>query len=715
MRAATFYLHGGMDARTDWLPLRSGPLVLHFDPETAALRGVRLGDREVVRAIYGAVRDRNWETVAPILADLRVEAGTESFRLTFDAHCQRGDVDFAWRGEVSGDAGGTLTYRMTGQARSTFWRNRIGLCLLHPIRECAGQACVIETVAGETLAGVFPDAIAPHQPFENLRAIAHAVSSDVWTEARLDGETFEMEDQRNWTDASFKTYGTPLTLPFPVEIRAGTEVAQTITMTLSDAPPGAQNRNARTRATTGGALRSGREAAKAPATRAEMDETPIVLRFAPTVPLRLPAIGLGIAGRGAALTETETARLRALALAHLRLDLTLSAPGWEARLERATDEARALGVGLEIALFLTDAAEAELPALRASLERFQPPVARWLIFHAGAKSTPREIILQARRALADYAPNAPMGAGTNAYFAELNRERPPCDSLDFACYSLNPQVHVADAASLVENLEAQGATVRSAQAFCPDRPVVVSPITLKPRFNPNATETTTAPPPTALPPEADARQASLLGAGWTLGSLQALCESQPDSLTYYETTGRRGVMAGEPNGEAESEIEAATGNETDAPRPAALPSLAGAVFPLYHVFADVGAFAGGEVLPLVSPSGASGRVAALALRAGRRHGLLCANLTPSPQSVRLVLSAPVLGLSLRQIEESGVEHWMRAPEAARQNEADTLQTDADNATEWTLPPYAYARLDWQTTAESASAATEREAENGGTA
>ncbi len=39
-----------------------------------------------------------------------------------------------------------------------------------------------------------------------------------------------MEDQRNWTDASYKTYSTPLALPFPVEIRAGETVEQTVTL-----------------------------------------------------------------------------------------------------------------------------------------------------------------------------------------------------------------------------------------------------------------------------------------------------------------------------------------------------------------------------------------------------------------------------------------------------------------------------------------------------
>ena len=54
-------------------------------------------------------------------------------------------------------------------------------------------------------------------------------------------------------------------------------------------------------------------------------------------------------------------------------------------------------------------------------------------------------------------------------------------------YTLNPQVHAFDNASMTETLAAQPETVRSARAIVGDRPLVVGPITLRPPFNPNAT------------------------------------------------------------------------------------------------------------------------------------------------------------------------------------------------------------------------------------
>lgn len=51
----------------------------------------------------------------------------------------------------------------------------------------------------------------------------------------MEGDTFEMEDQRNWTDASYKTYVRPLALPWPYLIAKGDAVDQTITLTVSGA------------------------------------------------------------------------------------------------------------------------------------------------------------------------------------------------------------------------------------------------------------------------------------------------------------------------------------------------------------------------------------------------------------------------------------------------------------------------------------------------
>jgi len=628
------------------LHLRAGPLRLVFDD--GDLRYVRLGDREVLRRVYAAVRDRNWDTVLPVMSNLHAEVGADSFRITYNAEHRQHDLDFRWKGTISGDARGIVTFEMDGRAHTSFLRNRIGFCVLHPMRECAGARCEVEKADGSTEASEFPRYISPHQPFMDMRSISHEVTPGVWADVRFEGEIFETEDHRNWTDASFKTYCTPLALPFPVPVEAGTEIRQVVTLSIRGERP------AEVGAAAGGGVRlavSPRDAAG----------------FA-----RLPRIGLGCASHGMPLSDRELDRLRALNLSHLRVDIDLAEGVYESRLRQAAGEARALGTELEVAVTVSDAAQGELEALGDALARLAPPVCRWLVFHADEESTTARWVSIAREHLGRYGEAALIVSGAPAYFTELNRSRPEPPFADAVCYSLNPQVHAFDNSSMVETLEAQTATVESARQFAGDLPVVVSPVTLKPRFNPNATGPESEPLEGELPSQVDVRQMSLFGAAWTAGSLKYLGQSAVDSVTYFETTGWRGVM------------ETGQGSQT----PDAFRSLPGCVFPMYHVFADVGEFSGGLVVPAISsdPLVSDG----LALIKNGRTRVLLSNMTAEPQEVTVENLDE--NVRLRYLDETNAEEAMLAPETFRGREGELMRT-RHGALQISLLPYSMARID----------------------
>ena len=117
-----------------------------------------------------------------------------------------------------------------------------------------GAACVVRHTDGTDETGALPDAISPHQPFFDIAAITHEVAPGVRATVEFAGDVFEMEDQRNWIDASYKTYSTPLDLPQPVEVTAGTRVHQTVTLGIEGAA-GAERAAAET---PGGRARSRR-------------------------------------------------------------------------------------------------------------------------------------------------------------------------------------------------------------------------------------------------------------------------------------------------------------------------------------------------------------------------------------------------------------------------------------------------------------------------
>ncbi|MCW5558831.1 MAG: hypothetical protein KIT22_13515, partial [Verrucomicrobiae bacterium] len=481
----------------------------------------------------------------------------------------------------------------------------------------------------------------PVPGFQDLAGLAHEIEPGLWAELLFEGEAFETEDQRNWIDASFKTYGTPLQLPRPVTVPAGARMRQAVTLRLrSDGTPV-------------------RFLQSAP-------PPPVLLHAAGTVQCRLPELGLGMASHGQPLSERELARLSGLGISHLRADLRLADRRWPETLRAAAREALELGAALELAVHLPPDQPGDLAFVAKELARLKADPIRALILREGQKSTTAADLHAARTALADC--GLAIGAGTDADLYQLHLQ-PPAGGADFLSWSMNPQVHARDLTSIAETPEAAAQQVAAVREHFGNVPLAISPITLRPRFNPVADGPENATPPEELPPRVDPRQMSLFGAAWTLAMLAALAPTGVESLTLFETTGGCGVME----------------TESGSFFPAQFPSLPGAVFPLYHVLADVGEFAGGEVLG-VNPAPAHA-LAFMGLRKADRTAFWLANLAEEPR--RIHLSGLPGTVRWRRLDETSVLAAMTEPEMFRREAGPSAGSIQE---EFTLPALAVLRL-----------------------
>lgn len=657
MRTKNVLYYGKDETLPERIKLQAGPLQMVY--ENGDLRSIQWEDNEILRRIYVAVRDRNWGTVINVFSDVEIDVHEDSFRILYQAVNQAGDINFHWRGLITGEADGTITFSMDGVAQSTFLRNRIGFCVLHPAA-CAGSPCVVEHVDGTQSNSFLPLYIEPDQPvqpFAEMRAVSHQVEPGLWAEIQFSGDIFEMEDQRNWTDASFKTFCTPLRIPYPVEVQEGTHLAQSIQLILKKDP-----------------------AIISYSDKIQSEQiNDLVLTFDPgATPLPLPPIGLGTASHGQQLNAKETERLRALHLDHLRVDVDLSTPDLRKILALAMNDANALGIKLDVGLHISGQAEREMSDFAGLIKELRPPVRCWLVYIADKKSSEvmatAEAVGLARQYFDKLIPGAKFVAGTNADLIFLQRSVLPLQQIDLATFAIVPQVHAFDNTSIVETLEAQSQAVETARYRTGGLPVMISPITLKKRFNPYATGKVTTLNPGELPPQVDARQMSLFGAGWTLGSISALAQCGTASLTYYETTGWRGVM------------ETSSGS----PLSKEFQSHPGELFPMYHVFAAVGVFAGGDVVP--SQSSDPITFNGLVLRKADRTRVLLANHTPDTQTISIPALKP--NAVFNHLDETNVEEAMTKPEEFCQNNRAEITTARD-AYQIDLLPYAIAWIDFR--------------------
>jgi hypothetical protein len=469
----------------DLLHLQAGDVSCTFDPATLWLNHLSHGEVSLLRAVYPAYRDPGWGTPAPRLEWVRREIGESGFHLVFNAFYE--GVPLRWELELTGNAEG-IVYRALGIAAEPVTTTRSGFCVLHAA-DLAGQACAIEHASGApTQESAFPGHISPHQPFFDIRAIAHTAPDGTHVRILMEGEVFEMEDQRNWTDASFKTYCRPLSQPTPYTLEPGEPVRQQVSVQW-----------------TGG-------------TGLAPDPDALTLEWH-----TLPELGLLKTHQGT-LKEEEGRALLQAGISYLRVDLDatgdLAAP-----LAEAAADAANLQLVLEAALYLGE----ELPAAlrEADLRR----VSRWLVYGKRSKRTePGHVEM-----LRGLGHPAPIGGGADGNFTELNRGQTHLEGLDFAGFPMWPQQHSVDDASVLENALVQGQVLASARARYPGVEFRAPSVTLALRRRP--WEGPDSPFPTQ-----DPRLGEDFGALWTLASLAALLPARLPSITLHGTTGPRGIL-----------------------------------------------------------------------------------------------------------------------------------------------------------------------------
>ena len=178
---------------------------LSFALDGADLVDVRWGALDVASRIQVTVRDPDWGTVPSTVRSATVASLAEGEGVAIEA--MHDPVGFEWRATVEARERGELSFTFDGSARRSFEYRRIGVCVLHPWRAYVGATYEATTPLGPRR-GSFPMRIAPQARVDgSYRPMIEAFSHLAVTftggqvlEADLEGDLFELEDQRNWTD-----------------------------------------------------------------------------------------------------------------------------------------------------------------------------------------------------------------------------------------------------------------------------------------------------------------------------------------------------------------------------------------------------------------------------------------------------------------------------------------------------------------------------------
>jgi D-apionolactonase len=418
---------------------------------------------EIVRRIFVTVRDRNWQEVAPSHWETKLDADRRSVHL-FARH--KSDlVDFEWRGRLDlAHDHRTMHFEFEGKARRDMEVCRLGLIVLHPPETMIGSRLTARSDGAEATLTV-PAQIAP-QPIVNG---VPAALTEPFSELKIErpgfgvlrlgfgGDLFELEDQRNWGDASFKTYCTPLRLGYPRAVPEGTRIAQHVDLRFEPAVVEAQE----PQTTSAGPAAS---------------------------PVEFPK--LGCEWRKDLLSTNANAI--APSYRHYYIDAT-DASG--------LDQLRSLSewsphARIEIGVDAQD--HRALPSNQLALVREHiSQIKRILVYGTGTGLPSAWGIESWRRALQDATSSQiPVLAATRGYYVEYNRSAPLGGATQGIAFPLTATVHSDEVGTIVENVSTIEDMASTARQLMRLSELAIVPLAL---YYPRTPDRANFPPPLVLP------------------------------------------------------------------------------------------------------------------------------------------------------------------------------------------------------------------------
>ena len=460
-----------------------------------SLRWIAAHGIEHVRRVGIVIRDRQWRTIEPESNSVVLrQARDNTMQLSGLTRVGNGYID--WRLAFRKSRRGMVVEAFM-HVRGTVTTNRAGLVVLLPSNRYAGSRHRTRHCDGQQSRGRLASQVSAHQPVQDIATITLAPTFGPLIALAFEGDVFEMEDQRNWLDPTFKLYNRPLAAPFPYRLRDGERLVQRVTISLAAAGTCVR--------------RSPSRAAAKPRTG------------------RMPMLGVATAEGRVPRDPLIVEAVRALGPGFVHHRTGAGARGTRAAVSLAT----ALNTVVRIEAvaptraFPNALAGALLADSQASIDSF----AVYPLAHSTSRALQRQF------------PRAAICSGTFSDFVMLNRAPPPA-SADRVTFALCPTVHAVDDRSLIETLDALPDVFAQARRLAVGRPIDLGPCSLRRRLVPRTGRPAIGPAsPDGIARDVDPRQPAMLAAAWLACVIAHAATHGVASLCGFEATGARGFIA----------------------------------------------------------------------------------------------------------------------------------------------------------------------------
>ncbi len=493
----------GEGTRTPW---RMGRWAMSLTDH--GIEDLRLGARVLAPRIFFSVRDESWATPRlpvsyrlPTASGVGSDASSVAFSGAVDGFplAVAGTIATRDRSLVV-----TFTLTATGDAAVA----RAGPCVLHDV--VGPQGLIAAKLDNHRTLVALKDEVVPEPIVSGYRHLELPIG-DATLAISFEGATFEMEDQRNWGDATFKSYCPPLEVPRPLRLRAGARVNYTLTFDVD-----AQRSPARV-------------PSRIPSAASQIDLAGLSHVSVPCLPR------VGLTHPGGALGDAALEKLRALRARFLHLFVDLGDAHWAELFAEDLSVAAALDVPAVVTLECP-------PRQRTSLASFSELAAGTVdtafVFEPGSAVTSDAAADAAREHFTGT--GIAVGAGTRGHFASLNRAGRVPDSAQVVGVALAAAAHDDDRRALTTSPASYAAIVKGARQLAGPRPLYLGPVGLAPTFDSWSAPGHGAPARQGFD-GGHRRHPTRFGAAWAVAAYAALAALGVERLCLAGTVGGRGV------------------------------------------------------------------------------------------------------------------------------------------------------------------------------
>jgi hypothetical protein len=460
-----------------------------FDLARAAVRNVKYKGVQIIDLLYTAIRPWDWSTLDPDEHSEDVKVTGDTCVITIK-DLFAGALDARTEITITKDNKFIISYELRGLAEYSV--NRWGICFCLNSADWMGS-----TVKSQGNEYQLPATISPQLVVDGVTQGLFPASDEILFTAPDQrsirvvsiGKVLEAEDQRNWTDNTYKIYSGSLSELRPFVASAGSLWQQSVRFEIS------------------------------PPSKPVEDGSKIVVKEIDS----LPSIGLQFNTDPLLPLDALNTALFLLDIDHLRINE-------ESLTAQKIIIASTNGLIVEAALLSSHSGD-KLHREVEHLNKQIPAGSRILIHREG-----REIIevsdLPKNQSLNSFTP------GTDAYLVDLHRNK--YNFGESVSYSMVPTVHSTDTETIFKTLYTQRESIQFVQEFLATQ-VLVSPITFSTRGNPE-TGHARAQRFNFANPEMALRIRTIEGAAWTLGSIFALASAGAYSGTWHELFGEFGII-----------------------------------------------------------------------------------------------------------------------------------------------------------------------------